>query len=70
MSAPVNVRAMGWYSKWRSIVFQKVNECFETFDADVVELREGAKILEDQLRLMDGKYIELRTTPRASFVLP
>ena len=38
MSAPVNVRAMGWYSKWRSIVFQKVNECFETFDADVVEL--------------------------------
>ena len=26
----------------------------------VVELREGARILEDQLRLMDEKYIELR----------
>ena len=27
----------------------------------IVELKEGAKILEDQLRLMDEKYMELRT---------
>jgi len=30
-------------------------------DQVIVELREGAKILEDQLRLMDEKYMELRT---------
>jgi|MDSY01.1.fsa_nt_gb hypothetical protein len=30
-------------------------------DQIIVELKEGAKILEDQLRLMDEKYMELRT---------
>jgi len=30
-------------------------------DGIIVELKEGAKILEDQLRLMDEKYMELRT---------
>jgi hypothetical protein len=30
-------------------------------DRIIVELKEGAKILEDQLRLMDEKYMELRT---------
>ena len=30
-------------------------------DRLVIELREGSKILEDQLRLMDEKYLELRT---------
>mmetsp|Transcript_44914 Transcript_44914/g.57508 ORF Transcript_44914/g.57508 Transcript_44914/m.57508 type:complete len:579 (+) Transcript_44914:73-1809(+) len=30
-------------------------------DQVIVELKEGAKILEDQLRLMDEKYMELRT---------
>ncbi len=30
-------------------------------DRVIVELKEGAKILEDQLRLMDEKYMELRT---------
>lgn len=30
-------------------------------DKFIVELREGSKVLEDQLRLMDEKYLELRT---------
>mmetsp|Transcript_33170 Transcript_33170/g.33780 ORF Transcript_33170/g.33780 Transcript_33170/m.33780 type:complete len:534 (-) Transcript_33170:176-1777(-) len=30
-------------------------------DRLIVELREGSKVLEDQLRLMDEKYLELRT---------
>jgi hypothetical protein len=30
-------------------------------DRVIVELREGSKILEDQLRLMDAKYVELRS---------
>ena len=30
-------------------------------DRLILELREGGKILEDQLRLMDEKYLELRT---------
>ena len=29
-------------------------------DRYLIELREGSKILEDQLRLMDEKYLELR----------
>lgn len=30
-------------------------------DKFIIELREGSKVLEDQLRLMDEKYLELRT---------
>ncbi|CAM9688757.1 unnamed protein product, partial [Choristocarpus tenellus] len=33
----------------------------QTKDRVMTELREGSKILEDQLRLMDEKYMELRT---------
>ena len=40
---------------------QMVNRKGVAKDRLVLELREGSKILEDQLRLMDEKYLELRT---------
>lgn len=39
----------------------KLNQRCIAKDRLIMELREGGKILEDQLRLMDEKYLELRT---------
>lgn len=44
--------------KERSELIQRKSAAKDRF---ILELREGSKVLEDQLRLMDEKYLELRT---------
>merc|ERR1719487_2024815 len=41
--------------------YNNLNQKSGAKDRLIAELREGSKILEDQLRLMDEKYLELRT---------